>query len=296
MIFKYDEITNRLEMITKEEWIKIRLPFEIAKGKNGKNFVTLKSVVNYIIHVSEGNSKTGEHCLNFNFSIEHTCNHDCECYIEGLCYAEGGCYLFGDNQCGYTENVVFYNSVPDEIFIAALQKAIDITGFGLFRFFTCGDIPNYRFIEIMVKLAKDNPSIEFWSYTKKYQLCNRYVAEHGGSIEKAFPKNLVIIFSHWLNQDGSYYPMENPYNFPTSEFIPIGKEHLAKKATFICPCSDPTVNVTCKTCENKCYRLKPGQSQALLEHSTTNTKERDKEIKTAKKAVKKAGKQAKKAS
>jgi hypothetical protein len=84
--------------------------------------------------------------------------------------------------------------------------------------------------------------------------------------------------------------MDNPYNFPTSEFIPIGKEELSKKSTFVCPCSDPSVSVTCETCENKCYRLKPGQSQALLEHSTTATKDRDKALKAAKKAVKQAKK------
>ena len=180
----------------------------------------------------------------------------------------------------------FYNNSTLEQFVCALQFAINEIGYKLFRYFTCGDIPNSRFVDCMVQLAKNNPDIEFWSYTKKYNICNKYVSEYGGSIEKAFPKNLVIIFSHWLNENGTYYPMENPYNFPTSEFIPLGKEELAKEATFICPCSDPSVNVTCETCENKCYRLQPGQKQALLEHSTSATKERDKALKQAKKALK----------
>ena len=259
--------------------------YDIKKGENGSNYVLLNSVLDYILNISEGNEKVGN-TICFNFPIEYTCNHCCECYKFKKCYAEGGCYNFADNQAKYSENLKFYNNVSDEQFIAALQLAIDVIGYKLFRYFTCGDIPNIRFLECMVKLAKDNPTVEFWSYTKKYGICNKYVAEHGGSIEKAFPSNLVIIFSHWLNEDGSYYPMPNPYNFPTSEFIPYGKEELAEKATFICPCSDPTVNVTCETCENKCYRLKPGQSQALKEHSTKATKERDKEIKAAKKAIK----------
>ena len=73
---------------------------------------------------------------------------------------------------------------------------------------------------------------------------------------------------------------------PTSEFIPLGKEELKDTVTHICPCSDPSVNVTCATCDHPCYTLKQGESMALLEHSTKRTKKRDKEIRTAKKALK----------
>ena len=291
MIIKFDSVSGKMEGIRNDERKAFyeSFGFEIAKGENGKNYVKLNSVMNDILNISEGNEKVGN-TICFNLPIEYTCSHCCECYLKGLCYAEQGCYNFADNQAKYSENLHFYNNHTKEQFLKALQLAIDTIGYKLFRYFTCGDIPNYDFIEVMVQLAKANPDIRFWSYTKKYSLCNRYVAENGGSIEKAFPENLVIIFSHWLNEDGSYYPMDNPYNFPTSEFIPFGKEKLAENATFICPCSDPTVNVTCETCEHKCYTLKPGQSQALCEHSTSKTKERDKALKAAKKALPKAEK------
>lgn len=284
MILKYDSNENITE-ITKEQWIKERLAYIIGKGKNGKNYVVLSSVVDYILHISEGNSKTGEHCINFNLSIEYTCDHNAPCYKEGICYAEGGCYTFGENQCGYSENVKFYNNVPDSVFIQALQMAIDITGYKLFRYFTCGDIPNERFIDCMVKLARNNADVAFWTYTKKYAMINKYIAEHGGTREKAFPENLVIIFSLWINDDGTSYPMENPYNLPVSVFVPLGKENIVKDVTYICPCSDPTVNATCETCKHPCHAMKCGETQALYEHSTKRTKERDKAIKSAKKAL-----------
>lgn len=265
--------------------------FIINKGQNGKNFVVIDSVIQDIMNISEGNEKVGN-TICYNLPIEYTCNHSCECYKDGLCYAECGCYLFADNQAKYSENLEFFRNNDNNTIVSALQLAIDTIGYHLFRYFTCGDIPNERFIDIMVTLAKNNPNIEFWSYTKKYNICNSYVAKHGDSIEKAFPSNLVIIFSHWMNKDGSYFPMNNPHNFPTSEFIPFGQEEKAEQATFVCPCSDPTVNVTCETCEHKCYRLKPGQSQALCEHSTTATKDRDREIKKAKKAIPAAKKSA----
>lgn len=293
MIIKRNPITGNLETVRNDErkaYYETK-GFQIAKGENGKNYVTISSVQNSILNISEGNEKVGN-TICFNLPIEYTCNHNCECYKDGLCYAEGGCYLFADNQAKYSENLVFFKESTKKQFVQAVQLAIDTIDYKLFRYFTCGDIPNIDFIDCMVTLARNNPDISFWSYTKKYNLCNKYVAKNGKSIEKAFPENLVIIFSHWLNNDGSYYPMENPYNFPISEFIPFGKEELAQKATFICPCSDPTVNVTCETCEHKCYTLKPGQSQALCEHSTSKTKERDKALKAAKKALPKEKKTA----
>ena len=268
--------------------------FLLAKGENGNNYALINTVSGNILNVSEGNEKVGN-TICFNLPIEYTCSHCCECYKLSLCYAEGGCYNFPDNQAKYSENLKFFRETDRETFIQALQLAIDSIGFKLFRWFTCGDIVNSLFLDYMVEIARNNPDVEFWAYTKKYAICNKYVESHGGSIEKAFPANLVIIFSHWLNQDKTYYPMHNPYNFPTSEYIPVGMEELAKKATFICPCSDPESIATCETCENKCYHLKPGQSQALLEHSTAASKERDREIKEKKKAKKAAEKAAKKA-
>lgn len=268
---------NGLEVITNQ----IRDSYQVAKGSNGKNYVVKESVCSDILHVNEGNTKTGEKCINYNFPIEYTCKHDCECYKNGTCYAESGCYLFANNQANYSENYNFYKANDKETFVNALQLAINTFKFNLFRYFTCGDIPNVNFIDCMVKLAINNPGIKFWSYTKKYNLVNSWIDNNG-----QLPENLTIIFSHWLNTDGTYYPMNNKYNLPTSEFIPYGKEGLAKAVTHICPCSDPTVKATCATCDHACYNLKCGQSMALLEHSTKQTKERDKAIKAAKDSIK----------
>ena len=203
--------------------------------------------------------------------------------MEGLCYAEQGCYMFADNQAQYSENYNFYVNSKSSEFIAALQVVIDSNpSIKLFRYFTCGDIPDIRFVKCMVQLAKNNPDVKFWSYTKKYSIINHYLDDN-----EPLPENLVIIFSHWQNRDKTFFPMDNPHNLPTSEFIPVGQEERKAAVTHVCPCSDPSVNATCKTCDHPCYTLKPGESMALLEHSTKETKQRDKEIKAAKKALKK---------
>ena len=80
--------------------------------------------------------------------------------------------------------------------------------------------------------------------------------------------------------------MDNKYSFPTSEFIPMGREELLNSVTHVCPCSDPTRNDHCENCKTPCYELKYGESMALVEHSTERTKARDNTIK----AMKKAGK------
>lgn len=281
MYIKKIQKENKTEIILVNESMPEREFYNVEKGPNGKNYVTRDSVCSDILHVAEGNTKTGTKVVNFNLSIEYTCNHDCECYKEGLCYAEGGCYLYANNQAIYTENYNFIKNSTNEEILTAWQLALDYYGYKLWRYFTCGDIPFFRFFECMVEFAKRNPDVKFWSYTKKYYIVNKWIDENG-----ELPENLTIIFSHWLNSDGTYYPMDNRHNLPTSEFIPFGMEKLAEKVTHICPCSDPTVKATCATCDHACYSLKNGESMALLEHSTKATKARDKAIKEAKKALK----------
>lgn len=249
----------------------------VEKGTNGKNFVTMESVFP-VFHAVSGNSKTGSHVGNYNLPIEYTCDHRCECYKKGLCYAENGCYLYTNNQASYTENYLFYKISTIETIVKSINEFIKDNNFSLFRYFTCGDIPGEKFLRVMIQVAKDNPYVKFWAYTKKYTIVNTYIDSNG---RNAIPANLRIIFSHWMNQDGSYFPMNNKYNLATSEFIPFGREELKEKVTHICPCSDPSIKATCETCDHPCYNLKDGESMALLEHSTSQTKKRDKEIREA---------------
>ena len=249
----------------------------VEKGMNGHNYVTLDSV-NPICHVVDGNSKVGKKAGSYNLPIEYTCDHRFECYKEGICYASGGCYNFTSNQASYTENFLFYQISTVNAIANVITEEIKTNKYSLFRYFTCGDIPGRKFMLVMVKVAKDNPNVAFWTYTKKYGIVNSFVDEFG---LEAIPENLHIIFSHWMNKDGSFFPMNNKYIFPTSEFIPFGKEYLAENMTHICPCSNPEINATCSTCDHPCYKLRHGESMALLEHSTTETKSRDKAIKEA---------------
>lgn len=254
--------------------------YEIAIGENGMKYATLESVAGDFLTIPYAtNSKVGK-AFVYSHSIEYSCDRTCECYKERICYGCGGCYTFGQNQAKYTNNLKFFMKNDRSVFVASVNDLISsVNDAALFRWFGVGDVPTMAFLECMVQIAVDNPAVKFWFYTKKYRLINKYVAEHGNCISKAFPVNLVCIFSHWRNKDGSYFPMPNPYGFPTSEFIPYGMESdidlTDAEHTFVCPCSDPEFIGTCATCEKGCYNLKPGMHQCLLEHSTNATKERD---------------------
>lgn len=254
--------------------------YEILIGKNGMKYVSLNSVGNDNFNVSKGNSKIGK-TLNFSFPIEKTCRKDCECYKLKICYGCSGCYLFGSNQARYSENFNYYVNHSTKEFVNMISKAIIKLNSDTVRFNNVGDIPDMRFITCLDILADTFPDVSFYGYTKKYEIVNRWIAENG-----FYHSNLTIIFSHWLNRDGSYFPMDNKYNLPISEFIPIGMEYLTEKVTHICPCSNPDFIGTCKDCDYPCKDLKPGESMALLEHSTKETKERDKQIKEVRKQKK----------
>lgn len=258
-------------------------PYTVVKGSNGYNAVDPKTVRNDRLNFSDGNEKVGRVGC-FNLPVAFSCVHDCECYLNGDCYACGGGYNFADNQAMYSENFAYIMSHSIGEFVDTVVDEIGYRGWALFRWFTCGDILSVSMFDGMVQIAKRCPDVTFWFYTKKYRMVNAWVSAHG---EEALPDNLTIIFSHWKNKDGSFYPMPNPYNFPTSEFIPMGCEDEVQYVTHVCPCSDPDVVSTCETCEHPCFKLKKGEKMALLEHSTKATKERDKALKEAKRHSKK---------
>ena len=257
--------------------------YEIKNGKNGAKYVTKESVGSDKLNCSVKNSKLGP-CLNYGFSIEYTCNHCCECYNKGKCYGCHGFFGFGSNQKRATENYNFFVNNDIEKIVKTVNQQIAENGLLLCRWFEIGDIINNRMLAIIVRIAVENPNVKFWFYTKKYGLVNRFVDENGLA---AIPENLTIIFSHWMNEDGSYFPMDNKYDFPVSEYIPIGKEEEIK-VTHICPCSDPNFLGKCATCPVACRNLKHGESMGLLEHSTKETKKRDAEIKRRRDEIKKA--------
>lgn len=257
----------------------------VSDDLTGLKAVDVHTVRRDVFNWSDGNSKVGDHVGNYNLPIAFSCVRDCECHSKKKCYACSGTYNFLANQARYSENMAYLMSHTIAEFVSEMVDTINENSWDLFRYFTCGDIPFVSFVGAMVDIARQCPTVRFWVYTKKYSLVNAWCDKYGVD---SIPNNLTVIFSHWRNEDGTFYPMDNPYYFPTSEFIPVGCENELVDADHVCPCSDPDVLATCKVCEHPCYELKQGQKMALLEHSTTETKDRDRALKQAHAELKKA--------
>lgn len=247
-----------------------------------------------ILHITGGNSKTGtDHVLTYSHGIEQSCSHSCECYSGKVCYGMHGNYeRYPVNQLYLADTLLYIRENGYEATTAAIIEKIKKTHCKYFRWFAVGDILNIEFIEMMVNVGKACPDVKFWGYTKKYMLVNHYIENRMHGDAETFHALTGLIFSHWRNQDGSFFEMLNPYKMPLSEFIPLGNESDAAQADHICPCSNPDVFENCCNCSNPCYDLQLGQSMALLEHSTSRTAARDKSIKQAHKAIQDAEKKA----
>ena len=279
-----------------EKKIDSRTGREYILSKAGNGFKYVKAIPEHgarpILHIAGGNSKTGtNHVLCYGHTIEESCNHSCGCYADKMCYGMQGFYqMYTVNQLYLADNLYYFRvygweTMADEI-IAYLQKK----HCKFFRWFTVGDIVNIDFLHMIVKVGKALPHIKFWGYTKKYMLVNHYIEKYFDGNAKAFHNCTGLIFSHWRNNDGSFFEMLNPYKLPTSEFIPLGMEHESEKADHVCPCSNPDIYENCCNCSTPCYELKIGQSMALLEHSTARTSARDKAVKKAHEAIKNGAK------
>lgn len=260
-----------------ERKYKNNLKLEHSTIDNGKKFgyIDFKKVDTETLNIPVGsNSKLGKNVASISFPIWNTCRHDCECFREKKCYGCNGCYNFTDNQIRYAENLAYFNSHDVDTIVNNIKTKL-YNKVDTLRFFGIGDFTP-KILEVFVELARTCEWLTVYCYTKKYDMVNSYVDKMGLDY---IPGNATIIFSHWLNSDGTYLEMNNKYSFPTSEFIPLGKEYLLKSVTYVCECSNPEYPGKCETCNHSCKNLSFGQSMALIEHSTKETKERDKALK-----------------
>lgn len=165
------------------------------------------------MRLSSGNSKIGR-VRNFSTLAILTCGNCDEC--KHFCYAVKDAIRFPENVMrARAINTALLWYAPDEL----LRQFREYFGNPRrrnrnFRFDVSGEI-NTRLLEMIVTVARENPTYTVWMYTKMYHIVNRYVDRVRGSLQglearrAAIPSNLSIMFSKW---DG--VPMENPYLFP----------------------------------------------------------------------------------
>lgn len=179
-----------------------------------------------------------------------TCRKNAPCVRE--CYARRGRWTFPNVRKSLADNLTAYETAPADFF-AALRVFLrgGIIQYSVFRYFGAGDIPAADFFARAIDLARDLPDVRFLMFTKKYEIVNSYIDDHGGSLCAALPDNLAVVLSSW----GDWMP-DNPYNLPISCVDIPGAEVPAVAI----PCGG-----SCASCLG-CWSLKNGGAVVFKKH------------------------------
>lgn len=200
------------------------------------------------VHISHGITKLGADIPSVSLPAGITCDPNAPCYKK--CYARRGRFAFKHNKDLLQKNLMIWQQAPNQF-----ESDVKIAAFHarFFRYFSSGDIPDERFLKMMVSIANELPQTEFLAFTKKYHLINTYINENGN-----FPSNLHIVLSAW----GDWLP-SNPHTLPVAYIrFKNGDNSKIPESAFQCPkyCGD------CVMTGCSCWNLQKGDSVCFAEH------------------------------
>ena len=236
--------------------------------KNPKVSVFINEDVH--VHIVDGNKKVGKgiYCINLLSgdkplslnngiqltNISGTCQGCCESCKKD-CYAIRNQKFRSttENLKAWSENTLLAKEFPEQFFYE-IQTFLNRSMICAIRFHSFGEIPSFEYLLKMIELAENNPFVQFYTYTKRYEWIEQVLKSQD------LPRNLVINVSVWHNN------YNNPYNLP--EFI--YDDHTDPSLENIPHC--PAVNkdghetgFTCATCK-RCIFATKGQKTAVYAH------------------------------
>lgn len=165
--------------------------------------------------ISDGNKKIGN-TLNVSLPPVITCGNCSGCMR--YCYDIKAVLQYANVRSARAKNYSILTRSPEKYFSEIVKKLEKRRKNKFFRWHVSGDIPNYEYLCSMVYIARLFPSFRFWTYTKRYDIVNQYVREHGGN-RACVPSNLSIMFSEWRGM-----PMVNPFGFPEFRVVMKGEK------------------------------------------------------------------------
>lgn len=210
--------------------------------------VSNKPISELHVGISQGNTKTGILVPSVSLLPILDCGNCKAC--------KGFCYDFR-NDLRYTSSVIqrsvnsrLYRTDPERYFdeVSANVKASYCM---FFRWHIGGDIVDMPYLLGMVRVAQENPRVEFLAFTKMFGIVNDYLSDN------ALPSNLHIIFSGWVGMD-----MPNPYNLPSAHPLFADGRTTAPDGAQYCGgnCSE------CARNGEGCWKLKNGEAVIFLVH------------------------------
>lgn len=167
------------------------------------------------MHVSiqkHGNIKTGDEWLLNTLPGEHpisvkgepitnmigSCSGICD-GCEKFCYAINGCRQYHNSVMpSVMKNLLIYRYDPKR-FEQEIENELAVWkvkdgDHKVFRWHSSGEIENYPYLEMMMRIAEKHSEVHFYSYTKRFSYIGRYLDEHTN-----FPSNFVFNLSVWEN-------------------------------------------------------------------------------------------------
>ena len=200
------------------------------------------------VSISQRNSKMGN-ISSISLPPIITCSKEACKFCGKKCYAKKICRLRKSVRDAYQRNLDIFLSNPDSYWA---QVNGYVAGVRFFRFSVSGDLVDYSYLLGIVNCAKQNSHCQILCFTKKYDLCNRYLDEVG-----EFPSNLHIIYSGWVG-----LKVDNPHNLPEAHVMLRSGETSAKDGAFYC-------SGNCWSCAIagcNCWNMSKGSQVIFREH------------------------------
>ena len=212
---KYADAKAKLFYGLTEDWA---LKYNVWK-KGRVDLITVELADMHVGIQKGGNAKTGPEWLLNTLPGEHpievdgkpitnvrgTCQGCCD-GCERFCYAIRGAQQHHNSVMpSLLKNTTIYRKDPAR-FEAEIDSELTAweskeskeskegkkTEEKVFRWHASGEIEDYPYLEMMMRIAENHPTIIFYTYTKRFKLVERYLKAYGD-----FPANFTMIFSRW---------------------------------------------------------------------------------------------------
>jgi len=221
----------------------------IAKMNERISYYASQDVYKIALCISNGNEKIGR-VMNVSLPPIITCANCKEC--KSICYDIKANMLYDNVVDARARNLVILRKNRELFFQTIDQKMSRRRKNKYFRWHVAGDIIDMDYLERMIENARRHPDFTIWTYTKNYDVVNKWIAIHG---KDAMPKNFTIMFSEWRG-----LPMDNAHNMP--EFRVVFKDDAIKpdpKKVFYCPGN-------CDVCKENHRGCIAGETTYCYEH------------------------------
>jgi ferredoxin len=181
----------------------------LSNTKKGLFEITTPVAEMHINIQKGGNSKTGKEWLLNTLPGDHlirvkgrdltnvhgSCQGCCD-GCEKYCYAIHGAQQHHNAVLPSTiTNLILYRKDPKR-FETELDQELSnwkVNGADkVFRWHASGEIEDYDYLEMMMRVATKHPEVHFYSYTKRFKMIEKYLDKYGD-----FPSNFIWNLSVW---------------------------------------------------------------------------------------------------